>query len=471
MIGAMSDRRPRTNLATALIAIVLVAGCGSTPPPTSSPSASATSAPTAPSSTASPSSSTAPSSSAAPPTCDPATPSSPAASSSPAAASTAVDPNAATYTAIEGQVEQIRGLTATTPVQRNVLDTAGLCAFLQQKLAASTPSDVVAATDRLYKQLLLLPKDASLSNLILALMAGQVVGLYDQSTKQMYVVSTAGTIGPAEQITYAHEFDHALQDQAFDLAKVRPQVYDQGDRSLARLTLVEGDATLVMALWAQKNLTAAQMGAIANAATPASTAAFNSAPPILRETLMFPYTTGLTLTLGSWQAGGGFGGVDTLFRNPPDTTEQVMHADKLASREKPVPVAFPPDLATLLGKGWRVSLEDTFGEFQLGILARTGDPKAGSDLAAGWGGDRVALVEGPNGATAAIVLTKWDTPGAPTSWNAEMGKLADALNSAGFHAATKVGINWSQSPRVDALVSADSDATLQLVSTALGLAP
>ena len=36
----------------------------------------------------------------------------------------------------------------------------------------------------------------------------------------MYVISKDGAIGPVEEITYAHEYTHALQDQAFDLRKV-----------------------------------------------------------------------------------------------------------------------------------------------------------------------------------------------------------------------------------------------------------
>ena len=37
----------------------------------------------------------------------------------------------------------------------------------------------------------------------------------------------------------------------------------------------------------------------------------------------------------------------SLFANPPDSTEQVIHADKLAAREPAVAVAFPDDLAGL----------------------------------------------------------------------------------------------------------------------------
>jgi hypothetical protein len=474
IIGAMVTARRRSRFAAALLVVAFVASCGSTAP---SPSATASPpspepssfapAPSSPAPAASASASASPSASAttgscstaAGPSASPATPSASPATPVPVAD----DPNAALYARIETQVQALRGLTAATPVPRTVLDAAGLCAFLRNEIATANPPALMAATDRLYKQLGLLPRDASLGNLTLNLLAGQVVGLYDEKTKRMYVVSTTGAIGPAEQITYAHEFDHALQDQAFGINKVVPEATDQGDRTMARRMLVEGDATLLMSLWAQGNLSADQLAQVANGTDPASQAALDAAPPIIKEPLLAAYTSGLTLALGAWQTTRSFDGVNTLFRDPPDTTEQVLHAGKLAAREPAVPVAFSKDLATQLGKGWKVTIQDSFGELVLGILVRTGDPKAGSDPAAGWGGDRVALVEGPNGGIAAIVDTAWDTSTAAGDYLGLIAPLAAKLNAAGFHAAVApVGAK-----RV-VLVSADSAATLQLVSGALG---
>jgi len=449
---------------TAILALAFAAACGSTGPTASpsavlSPSQTASRAPE-PASPSAPASTT-PSPSAAAASCSDATAAAP--SSSPVTA--ADDPNAALYTRIEAQVQQLRGLTATTPVPRTVLDPAGLCALLKSEIAAQSPQALIAATDRLYKQLGLLAPDQSLETLSLDLLASQVVGLYDNKTKQMYVVSSSGAIGPLEQITYAHEFDHALQDQAFVLKKVVPEATDQGDRTTARTMLVEGDATLLMSLWAQGNLTADQLAQVASGGDPASQAALDAAPPILKEPLLADYTSGLTLALGAWQQTTSFDGVNALFRNPPDTTEQVMHADKLATREPAVAVAFPAGFATRLGKAWKITLQDTFGEFVLGVLVRTGKADAGTDPAAGWGGDRVALVEGPNGGSAAIVDTTWDTAKAATAYYGEIQALAAKLNAAGFHAAAV-----TPSEKRVVLISADSDNTLSLVAGVMGLA-
>ena len=84
----------------------------------------------------------------------------------------------------------------------------------------------------------------------------------------------------------------------------------------------------------------------------------------------------------------------------PESTEQILHPEKYTAGEAPVAVTLPADLATRLGTGWTVPLQDTFGEFQLGIWLREAGVAGGdaTAAAAGWGGDRLAVVEGPDGA-------------------------------------------------------------------------
>ena len=464
MIGRMTFR-PRSALLVVLLSLALVAGCGSTGP-TPSPAAGSPSASplTSSATTAAPSTPT-----SASPTPGP----TPATSCSAAGASASFspapvgpdDPTAAVLTGIEGAVQRIRGITAASSVPRYMLDRVGLCAFLQQSMARDNPPAEVAATEALDKQLGLMPADASLEALYLDLLTSQVVGFYDQHSKAMYVVSSSGSIGPIEQITYAHEFDHALQDQRFDLASIVGTAHDQGDRTLARTALVEGDATLLMSLWAQQNLTPAELLGVAGSTDPASQAALDAAPPILRETLLWPYTQGLSLVLGAYQTSASFAGVDALWKNPPDTTEQLLHPDKLASREAAVAVAFPANFAKALGSGWSIATQDTLGEMQLNIVMRTGSPGAGTDPAAGWGGDRAAMLRGPSGRMAAVLDTSWDTAAAASNAAAKLGQLATTLTTQGKHAAV-----LQPSPERVVLISADSDATLSLVAGVLGLA-
>ena len=367
------------------------------------------------------------------------------------------DPDAALHQAIEAKVEEIRGLMPATPVVAALLDAAGLCALLRETLAREDPADLTAATERVYKQLLLIPQGASLQRLYLDLYAGQVIGVYDQYSKHLYVVTGTGVTTPLGQITYAHEFTHALQDQAFDLQKLQGDAKDQGDRSLALTSLVEGDAVLAMSLWAQAALTPQQLAEAAGATDPASAAALDAAPAILREPLLFAYTAGMRMAVTAYQNAGGYSGVNALFAENPSTTEQVMHPDKLAAREPGRAVVVPGALLTSLGAGWKIALEDTLGEFLLGIIVRTGDAKAGTDPAAGWGGDRLALIEGPNGAQATVIDTAWDSQAAADAFVVAVGPYVQRLKTAGRRV-----LAYQSATRVVLLV-ADSAATLDLL--------
>lgn len=455
----------RSGGLAALVVALVVAACGS-PTPTAAPattgatpmaSAPATDAP----STATPSDAPSPSTAAV---CDDSVTGGPAATSGPD------DPAAATYAEIEGQVQELRGLAATTPVARGVFDTASLCAYLRDGFRKDNPEELVAGTETLYKELGLMPQDASLEDLYLELLTSQVAGLYDDETKQMYVVTQDGAIGPVEEITYAHEYTHALQDQAFGLRKLIGEDFDQSDRSLARSALVEGDATLLMSLWAQRHLTPGELGEVAGTTDPASEAILAGMPAILKDPLLFPYTSGIQLALGPFTS-GGFAAVDELYANPPASTEQVLHADKLAAREAPVAVAFPDDLATRLGDGWKVSLQDTLGEMLLEVVLRDGGASATNDAAAGWGGDRVALLEGPGGEKAVVLDTVWDSDADAGEYAAALDSLAARVQGLG----RSVGVYRPAPDRV-VMVSASGadtpagDAVLSRVASVLGLA-
>jgi hypothetical protein len=450
----------RSGGLAALVVALLVAACGpSTSTP--SPSAATSEAPStsAPSASAEPAES--PSASAAAAACDPT-----AAQASPGTpAPDTNDPNAALYSEIEGQVSRLRGITATKPVERGVFDKAALCAYITSSFEKDNPEALVKGTEGLYKALGLMPQDADLLKLYIELLTSQVAGLYDDETKKMYVVTNTGDIGPAEKITYAHEYTHALQDQRFTLRDITGDAKDQGDRGLARTTLVEGDATLLMSLWAQQHLTPAELSQVATAVDPASEAILAKMPAILKETLLFPYTQGLQLTLGAFQQ-GGYAGVDQLFANPPDTTEQLLHPEKLAAREAGVEVAFPKDLAGSLGDGWTVALQDTLGEYQLSILLGDAAGAASpADAAAGWGGDRLAWITGPDGANAAVLDTKWDT-------EADAAQFADALSGyvAKLQAAGRSAAVLTPAPDRVVVISANDDDTLSRVANVLGLA-
>ena len=342
---------------------------------------------------------------------------------------------AATYADIEEAVRRIRELEEQQPVEPTVIGEAELIEYVQESFSEDNPPEYVASYERLLKRMGLVPEDEDLGELFIELLGSQVAGLYDPDDKALYVVSRSGQVGVSELVTYAHEYQHALQDQAFGLLDIAPVQLDEGDRAIARNALIEGDATLVMTYWAQSTLTQEQLVELGEESSdPEQTAILERMPAILREPLLFPYTGGLNHVLGL-QLSGGWAAVDAAFAEPPESTEQILHPDKID--EAPIDVTFPADLATNLGAGWSEVLQDTFGEFQLGIWLR--EPGglgaiAAGEAAAGWGGDRLVLLEGPNDSWAVVVDTAWDTAADADEFRQGALGIAQALQADGASA-------------------------------------
>ena len=389
----------------------------------------------------------------------------------PTASSTAAAPSptpdaAAIYAVIESQVEQLRDLRATTPVQPILLDEAGLQRNIAASFAKDNPAAIVAANQRLLELMGLLPPGSSLADLYLKLLGSQVAGYYDPDTRQLYVVSKSGAVGPTEQVTFAHEFTHALQDQKFGLKRLDLGAIGQSDRSTAHLALAEGDATLVMTLWAQAHLGAAQLVQLfADSNDPAQARILADMPDVLKQSLLFPYTSGLQFVLAQ-QAAGGWAAVDRLFAHPPASTEQILHPEKYVSGEAPVAVSLPADLAARLGAGWSVDLRDTLGEFTLRVwLESAGRLTAdvATNAAAGWGGDRVAIVRRV-AQIGAVIDTRWDTV-------RDAGEFAAGVRTTlGRLAARHLIVAPAGSNRVTIMLGTD-DATVRSLAAALRLTP
>ncbi len=119
--------------------------------------------------------------------------------------------------------------------------------------------------------------------------------------------------------------------------------------------------------------------------------------------MTFPYLRGLVFCTrlandDGWKA------IDKAYRDPPLSTEQILHPDKYLAHADP-PLAI--DLGRLdAGCGWKEAGQNVVGELQLSVLLKSYD---GRRAAAGWGGDRYAVFEGPEGHLGLVWRTTWDT--------------------------------------------------------------
>jgi hypothetical protein len=101
----------------------------------------------------------------------------------------------------------------------------------------------------------------------------------------------------------------------------------------------------------------------------------------------------------------------------------------------------------------------------LEVILRDGGASATNDAAAGWGGDRVALLEGPGGERAVVLDTAWDSAQDAAEFEAALGPTVDKLKGLGRSPA----VLRPAEDRV-VLVTAESAATMGRVANVLGLA-
>jgi hypothetical protein len=254
----------------------------------------------------------------------------------------------------------------------------------------------------------LVPPDTDLREIVSDISGEQVAGYYDTRRETLAVVS-----GPAAandvlaEITLAHELDHALEDQVYELREDLGEGAD--DRASAYTALVEGTATAVMTDYAQRFIAPGAALSAAFSALPEASAGTESIPPYIQSTLEFSYTGGEAFVsrLRS-AAGGGWKLVDFALRDkPPVSTEQIIHPEKYLASERPRPVRIGDPQ---LGDGWTRTAAGSLGELDTRELLRLGGDDVPADAAAaGWGGGRYELWKDGDGAVV-LLHWVWDTP-------------------------------------------------------------
>ena len=303
------------------------------------------------------------------------------------------------------KVEAALGLQFKTPPKMEVRTKDQVREFLLNHLRDSVPQRELDGQTALFRALGLIHDTLDLKKLFVPLLTEQIIGFYDPKTKVLYVVDGA----PKDYAGYTimHELVHALQDQYINLDSLERLTYDS-DRQAAMQTVIEGQATfeqIVMMTGGKGSITASlpggwqQMQDMIRQAT-ANQPVFASAPMVIQEALLFPYVNGADFVRRYKQRHPSRLSFDSL----PVSTEQVMHDNAyFDKKDQPVTVGLPP----IAGKIY----ENNMGEFGLRLFLyhHLRDIKTAASAAAGWGGDRYAVVKTPRG-NGVVMVTAWDTP-------------------------------------------------------------
>jgi len=306
---------------------------------------------------------------------------------------------------VADEVEAERGLRFQRPVSPEPVSHQRLVELLQAGLDQEYPADMEQRKGRAWATIGAIPPGTDLRQAILDFAGSQIIGFYDTTSHRLVFVGSASPT-PFQRMTLAHELTHALQDQAFGLDRLdRLMNACRDDEFLGMLGLTEGDAVESQVRWAESNLNASQVQELdreAGAFPPPPA----SVPPFVRSLLQFPYTDGRAFVV-ALRDRGGEGAVNAAFRNPPDSTEQILHPDRYPA-DQPRAVSVP-DIREKLGGPWNDLDVQDVGEEWLRLLLETRLSSADAGRgAAGWdGGQYRAWSLGDR--TAVLMQTVWDT--------------------------------------------------------------
>ncbi len=320
---------------------------------------------------------------------------------------------------IASDVYEMRELKALAEAPLTFPSLSELNAFLRRRFVQDYPPEQLEVDLLIMRALDLAPPELDLESVLRDFWLKWIGGYYNIVNDSVNIVVRAedgntNTLTIPQQVIYAHEIVHALQDQHFDLKRIiddANQGHDR-DRRLAMYALFEGDANYIMIDFMRRlNDTDADAVNLAYSGLP-EPESDPAVPPVIINAIEFPYRQGYQFVAELVTALGWEGVNKALRDNPPQTTEQIYHPQRYLAGEGAMPVSIP-DLGEAIGTQWRTAYDGPIGEFflrqhlQVYLAAR----QAG-ELASGWGGDRMRIYTNEADDQLIWVLYQvWDTPG------------------------------------------------------------
>lgn len=316
---------------------------------------------------------------------------------------------------IAGEVSKLRGLKLRQPIKRGVMNKEQITERLLKRVSEEYKPEEIANEEMTLKRLGMIPHEANYLSIVIELLKAQIAGFYDPDERHLYI---ADWMSGGEEVM-AHEIDHALQDQHFDLKRWMSTEKKNADATLARQALVEGDGTALMlefitdktgkkSPWEDPDFAIKTAGGLR-----LGMGMMGDVPLVLKESLVFPYINGLKFVAHAratrpWRA------IDAMYKRPPLSTEQIVHPEKYESYERPIEVRSAQPAALRL---YRRGYDNVTGEMQLWLVLREHgvDEALAKTAVAGWGGDRIAVYDAPGifggfvSTTVLVSYSVWDS--------------------------------------------------------------
>jgi hypothetical protein len=289
-----------------------------------------------------------------------------------------------------GELSAITGFPIKHPVAFESITREQINRYLQDRIKEVTKPSELRAEELTLKKFGFVPQNFDLRKNTIDLLTEQAAAFYDFHRKKLFISDWAQT--SMRDVALIHELAHALADQSFSLEKFTKKVEQDSEKSLARQAVVEGQA-----MWLTDAVIARRAGrdkvrleSENNESEPSGKfPVFDQAPLYIRENLIFPYSAGERFQDAVYEKQQQ-AALSEVFRNPPVSSQQVLHPDKYFAHSVPVIPDLPKD-----PKGVKRFAEGVLGELDHSVLLRQyTTPDDAQDVAPKLSGSQYRLLEG-----------------------------------------------------------------------------
>ncbi len=279
-------------------------------------------------------------------------------------------PDAAEIDSILRQLSEITGFRIRRHLPFQLITREQVNAYVKNQIRHSVRPKDIYAEELSLKKLGFVPPNFDLRKTTIDLLTEQAAAFYDFHQKKLFISDWAASTMRDEALV--HELAHALADQNFNIEKYLNKDPTDAEESLARQTVVEGQASWLTiefaARQAGKTLTdpgvARQYFQRQPNEDDTSYPVFSQAPLYLRATMLFPYVEGEEFQQAV-VARDGQSAFSQVFTKPPVSTSQILHPGRYFSGTKPEVPDLPKPSANM-----KPAVEGVFGEEDVEVLLR-----------------------------------------------------------------------------------------------------
>lgn len=319
------------------------------------------------------------------------------------------------FAQVDGMIEaisEITGLAVRKPIPRALITRDEIRKLVETRLEQETKPGELHAEELFLKLFGFVEDDFDLAAQVIDVLTEQASALYDIKTKKLYMATW--TPEDMQEFALVHELAHALADQHFNLEKYLKRAKGS-DGQVARTAVMEGQASWIMTEYVMRESGRTLVGHRTVTETAASASRYEAvkfpvyekSPLYIKETLLFPYTDGMLFTQSVVDKLGkdGFAGV---FRDAPESTEQILEPALYFSRRKPVKLRLPK---VKLGRGFKKVIGGEVGQLDHYVLLKQyAGEEAADELAPKWRGAAFTVLEDKKKDQAVLVYaSEWES--------------------------------------------------------------